>query len=313
MAKYVVIASANGRVGIGAAADAMASGGSALDAVEVGCRLVESNPNDHTVGLGGLPNLVGDVELDASIMDGRSRSTGAVGAVRGYEHPISIARKVMERTPHVFLAGEGAERFAAEMGFPRTELLTDEARRMWEEKLREKVSDSEPGLMRYHENVSRWLSLIRDPERPASGTVNFIALDSEGNLACGVSTSGWYMKYPGRLGDSPIVGAGNYADNRYGAAACTGRGELAIRAATAHSVVMHMRAGVSVGEAARWALEDANSLRDPYATGLNVLAMDPEGRHVAVSNRAGSKYVCIEEGMAEAVELPRLVVEQAVE
>lgn len=308
MADYVVIASANGRVGICEAARVLADGGSALDAVETGCGLVESNPDDHTVGLGGLPNLLGEVELDASIMDGRTLGTGAVGAVKGYEHPIALARKVMEDTPHVLLVGEGAERFAGEMGFQRRDLLTPEARRLWEEKLREEVPDTEPGLMRYHANVSQWLSLIRDPERPAGGTVNFIALDRDGSLACGVSTSGWYLKYPGRLGDSPIVGAGNYADNRYGAAACTGRGELAQRAATAHTVVMHMRWGAGVEEAVWLALQEVNSLHDPYATGLSIVAMDPSGRHAAASNRPGATYVWMGEGMGQPESTDRLLV-----
>lgn len=308
MPSYIVAASANGRVGISQAFATLAGGGSALDAVEVGCRLVESNPEDHTVGLGGLPNLLGNVELDASIMDGRTRATGAVGAVKEYEHPISIARLVMERTPHVLLVGEGAGRFAAEMGFERAELLTEEARRQWESVLREEVADTEPGLLRYHTQASQWLSLIRDPERPAGGTINFLALDREGDLACGVSTSGWYFKYPGRLGDSPVVGAGNYADNRYGAAACTGRGELAVRAATAHSVVMHLRWGASVEEAVRQALEDANSVDDPYATGLNVIAMDRAGNHAAASNRSGATYIYQEEGMEAPAEKPRVLV-----
>ena len=310
MTRYVVIASANGRRGIAAVAALLAGGGSALDAVELGCRLAESDPEDHTVGLGGLPNLLGEVELDASIMDGRTRATGAVGAVKGYEHPISIARGVMERTPHVLLVGEGAERFAAEMGFEPAELLTPEARRMWESKLREEVPETEPGLLRYHAEISSYLNLVRDPERPAGGTINYAALDGDGNLACGVSTSGWYFKYPGRLGDSPLVGAGNYADNRYGAAACTGRGELAVRAATAHSVVMHLRWGAPVEEAVRLALEDADSLEDAYGTGLNVLALDASGRHAAASNRAGATYVWMGPGMERPEESPRILVGQ---
>lgn len=301
-----MIASANGRVGIGEAADILERGGSALDAVEAGCRAVESNPDDHTVGLGGLPNVLGEVELDASIMDGRTRSTGAVGAVRQYEHAISLARAVMERTPHVFLAGEGAERYAAELGFEKRDLLTPEARKMWEERLREQAPESDLGRLRYHQNVSQWLSLSRDPEHPAGGTVNFIACDRRGNLACGVSTSGWYLKYPGRLGDSPVIGAGNYVDNRYGAAACTGRGEMAIRAATAHSVVMHMRWGASVGEAVRLALEDANLLEDQYAMGLSVIAMDPQGHYAAASTNEDSTFVCFEQGMQVHSEIPRL-------
>jgi len=127
----IVIASENGRVGIAEAMRVLRCGGSALDAVEIGIRLVEDNAEDETVGVGGIPNLLGVVQLDASIMDGRTRACGAVGAVRGYVHPISIARQVMEELPHVFLVGEGAERFAAEIGAERRQLLTDQAADTW--------------------------------------------------------------------------------------------------------------------------------------------------------------------------------------
>src|SRR5215212_711117 len=121
----IVLASANGRVGIEAAMAILRRGGSALDAVEAGTRLVEDNPEDHTVGYAGLPNLLGEVELDASIMDGRTLATGAVAAVKGYPNPVSIARRLMSDLPHVLLAGEGAARFAGESGFEQADLLTD--------------------------------------------------------------------------------------------------------------------------------------------------------------------------------------------
>nr|MBA2363415.1 isoaspartyl peptidase/L-asparaginase [Chloroflexia bacterium] len=213
------------------------------------------------------------------------------------------------RTPHVLLAGEGAARFAAEMGFEPAELLTPEAQAEWEGKLRDEDPDLEPGLLLYHEHAGLYLHLTRDPEKPAGGTVNFLALDTSGDLAGAVSTSGWYFKYPGRVGDSPIVGAGNYADNRYGAAACTGRGELAIRAVTAHSVVMHLSHGLTVRDALRRALEDANSLEDAYGTGLNLLALDPHGKHAAVSNRSGAHYVWMNEETPEPREERREVVD----
>ena len=130
MSDAVIIASERGEVGLPAGIEILRAGGSALDAVEAAVREVESNPDDHWVGVGGLPNLLGVVELDASIMDGRTRAAGAVAAVRGYAHPISIARLVMERLPqHLMLVGEGAERFAAEMGFEQEQTLTDEAAR----------------------------------------------------------------------------------------------------------------------------------------------------------------------------------------
>src|SRR6476661_10929015 len=127
----MIIGSVNGAIGLPAAWAILEAGGSALDAVEAATRVVEDNPADHTVGYGGYPNLLGEVELDASVMDGATRRAGAVGALRGYRHPISVARRVMEELPHVMLAGAGAERFAAECRMPREELLTEPAAETW--------------------------------------------------------------------------------------------------------------------------------------------------------------------------------------
>jgi beta-aspartyl-peptidase (threonine type) len=200
----IVIASANGEIGIRAAWDILSSGGTALDAVEAATRIVEANPDDHSVGYGGYPNLLGEVELDASIMDGATLRAGAVGALKGFRHPITVARQVMEQLPHVMLAGEGAARFAAELGLPREELLTDEAARVWREgvagRLPEAFRDAQGAIIAGL--LGRASHLATDPERVA-GTVNFIALDAAGHLASAVSTSGWAWKYPGRLGDSP--------------------------------------------------------------------------------------------------------------
>src|SRR5262245_54381543 len=133
----IVVASSNGQVGIGEAMQVLKAGGSAVEAVEAGIRLVEANPNDHSVGYSGYPNILGQVELDASIMEGRELRSGAVGAIQGFKHPISVARQVMEKLPHVFLVGAGAERFAAEMGFEREDLLTREAREVWQKGLQQ--------------------------------------------------------------------------------------------------------------------------------------------------------------------------------
>jgi beta-aspartyl-peptidase (threonine type) len=306
----IVVASSNGRVGIAAAVDVLRRGGPALDAVEAGTRLVESDPNEHTVGYGGLPNLLGQVELDASIMDGATLAAGAVCAVRNYEHVISVARKVMDELPHVLLAGRGAERFAEEHGFPRRRLLTAEARRLWRKEL-EQARPEEPGSRaRYFDwvrEVLRHAQAGRD--RPVdAGTVNFIARDRNGNIACAVSTSGWAWKYPGRVGDSPIIGAGNYADNRYGAAACTGRGEMAIRASTARSVVLYMKTGMSLVEAGREAMLDLRRVVDQYAAGMSIIAMDAEGQHAGFSNLPDASYIYMSEEMASYEERPRVYV-----
>jgi beta-aspartyl-peptidase (threonine type) len=149
--------------------------------------------------------------------------------------------------------------------------------------------------------------LAADPERP-NETVNVIVMDAAGNLAGGVSTSGWSWKYPGRLGDSPIIAAGNYVDNRYGAAACTGRGELAIRAATAHSVVHALKLGLSLDEALTEALRDLNGLEDAYFGQVSIVAVDRHGRHGAVSNRPGATYIYQTDALPAPVEVDRLIV-----
>jgi beta-aspartyl-peptidase (threonine type) len=212
----IVVASSNGIVSIQEAMRVLTDGGSAVDAVETGIRIVEANPDDHTVGYGGYPNLLGQVEVDAGIMDGRELAAGAVGALQGFEHPISVARKVMEHLAHVLLVGRGAERFAAEMGFERRELLTVDARQAWEERLRTAMPEEAFRQLPDLPDLYRWVQIATDPEL-AKGTVNFLARDAQGNLCAGTSTSGWAWKYPGRLGDSPVIGAGLYADNRVGA------------------------------------------------------------------------------------------------
>jgi len=302
----IVIASENGRVGIVEAMRVLRCGGSALDAVETGIRLVEDNAEDETVGVGGIPNLLGEVQLDASIMDGRRRTCGAVGSVRGYAHPISIARRVMEELPHVFLVGEGAERFAAEIGAERRHLLTEKTANTWRRRMLEAMSEEELEHLAEDPNLRRWVSVTMDP-RLAGGTVNFIAQDAEGNIACGVSTSGWAWKYPGRLGDSPVIGAGNYADNRYGAAACTGLGEMTIRAGTARSVVLYMHMGLDVEEACIRAMKDLQELQP--GGGVDIIALDHQGRPAAVSNEeVGSTYVVMTDEMDTYEERPRILV-----
>jgi beta-aspartyl-peptidase (threonine type) len=302
----LVVSSANGQVGITEAMRVLKDGGSAVDAVEAGVRLVESNPDDHTVGYSGLPNLLGEVELDASVMDGLTLQAGAVGAVKNYEHAISLARKVMEELPHVMLVGDGAARFAKEMGFPERNLLTPEAEKVWREIFDEReVPSMYRDRMKYLDSIRRFARLAVDPERP-NETVNLIAMDARGNLAAGVSTSGWAWKYPGRLGDSPVIGAGNYADNRYGAAACTGRGEMAMRLCTAHSVVMYLKMGMGLVDAGVQAMKELAYLVDPYFGRVSIIAVDAQGNHAAFSNAPDATYVYITESMETYVEAPRI-------
>jgi beta-aspartyl-peptidase (threonine type) len=311
MAETIMIASERGEVGLPAGIKILRSGGPAIDAVEAGVREVESNPDDHWVGIGGIPNLLGVVELDASIMDGRNRAAGAVAAVRGYAHPISIARRVMEQLPqHVMLVGEGAERFAAELGFEREQLLTDEAKRRWREGLDEPSWDgSESEGDRAYRRAAYELLQGMAPPADNWGTVNMIARDARGDLCVGVSTSGYPWKYPGRVGDSPVIGAGNYCDNSAGAAGCTGRGELALRSQSARMAVERLRSGLPPEQACREVLLEAMSLEDPYRSPLQVLAMAPDGSHGGASSREQATYSMMTVEMREPEILERLRLE----
>lgn len=242
----VVIASGNGAAAVAKAAELLSAGADPLDAVVAGVGIVEADPNDHTVGLGGLPNEDGVVELDASVMHGPTHRAGAVGALRNVVHAAQVAQKVLERTDHIMLVGEGALRFARAHGFPETELLTDEARRIWLE------------WKENHSAKDDWLGAPRDPGarswRPGPdnftyGTINCCAVTASGDLAGVTTTSGLSYKLPGRLGDSPIIGAGLYVDNEVGAAGATGRGEAVILNSGAFAVIEHMRNGLSPQEA----------------------------------------------------------------
>lgn len=301
--ELLLVGSTNARVGMPRGIAILRAGGSALDAVVATIRQVEANPEDHSVGYSGLPNLLGQVELDASLMDGRTLATGAVAAMQDHQHAIDVAHVVMTELPHVLIVGAGASRLADESGMVRGNLLTPEARAIWASRLEDATPDDA-----YSFRI-RQLSgqLASDPQRPhdAHGTVNVIARDALGNIASGVSTSGWAWKYPGRVGDSPIIGAGNYADQRFGAAACTGRGEMAQRCCTAHSVVTFMRCGLSLADALRRAVEDLHALEDPYKSEVNIVAIDRHGNHAAASTDPGKTYVIMTADMTEPLELSR--------
>jgi len=290
-----MIASERGEVGLAAGIGLLRAGASALDAVEAAIRLVESDEDNHTVGVGGLPNLLGDVELDASIMDGTTRRAGAVAAVTGFPHPISIARAVCERLPqHVLLVGAGAERFADEAGIERGPTLTDEARRRWRDGLSAAGIEAGearfgPGERAYRRQALERLTAMRVPDGPWD-TVNVLALDAAGHLAVGVSTSGYPWKYPGRVSDSAVIGAGNYCDNAVGGAACTGRGELAIRGTTARSVLRALAAGADPARACSEALAETLDLPDEFRTPLQALCLTPDGRHGGASTSPGASY-----------------------
>jgi L-asparaginase/N4-(beta-N-acetylglucosaminyl)-L-asparaginase len=208
----------------------------ALDIVERGVNVVENDPQVTSVGYGGLPDENGVVTLDACIMEGRGHRAGAVAGLRNIKNPISVARKVMETTRHVMLVGDGALDFARKLGFKEENLLTDQARRRWLEWRRRLNSDD------------NWLDTTHD-------TVTMLCVDRQGQLAGACSTSGLAWKIPGRVGDSPIIGAGLYVDNDVGAAGATGVGELVMRTLASFTVVAFMREGMRPEEACRAAFE----------------------------------------------------------
>jgi len=312
----IVLASRNGRIGLAAAVDVMARGGSAVDGVEAGTRVVERNSDDPTVGLGGLPNILGEVRLDAAIMDGNTLRGGAVGSVRRHVHAITLARRLMERGPHVFLVADGAERLARDLGFVEEEPLTEQAAAAWNRRLQERFPGLDTRRMAERDDLmavvdelqlsmAGWDEMKREGPSvsTAHGTVNFLARDRDGNLATAVSTSGWAWGYPGRLGDSPVLGAGSYADNRWAAATSTGTGEVVLRVSTARSIVLYMKMGMDLGRAVREAMIDLRALDDPLVDHIAVIAMNRDGEHVGFSYREDERYVYMTDTMSEPAEV----------
>jgi isoaspartyl peptidase/L-asparaginase-like protein (Ntn-hydrolase superfamily) len=293
----VIIGSERSEIGLPAGMALLREGAGALDAVEAALRRCEDNLADHYVGTGGLPNARGEVELDASVMIGSTRAFGAVAAIKGYPNPISVARAVLERLPqHCLLVGEGAEVFAADQGFPTAELLTPEALELFraalgpsEDSVEGENTRAGSGDANYRTSALELMRRFRPHDGPW-GTINVIALDGSGELCVGVSTSGYPFKHPGRVGDSALPGAGNWCDVRSGGAACTGRGEMAMRVLGARSIVDHLAAGVAPSEACRLMLADAATLPDAYAAELRCLALTPDGRHGGAAGQEGSTY-----------------------
>ena len=235
----IVISSKNGIQAVKTAYDMIMDGKDALDGVIAGVNLLEDDPNDHSVGLGGLPNEAGIVELDSCCMHGPTHNAGAVAALQNIQNPSKVARIVMERTDHVLLVGKGALQFARQHGFKEENLLTDEARKIW---------------LRWKENLSDkddWFgdSELGPEKERITGTINCNGLDLQGNLSGVTTTSGLAYKIPGRVGDSPIIGAGLYVDNEVGACGSTGRGEENLKNLSSFMVVEYMRMGKSPEEA----------------------------------------------------------------
>ncbi len=216
-----------------------------LESVVAGLGVVEENPDDHSVGLGGLPNEEGVVQLDASVMDGKTHKAGAVAAVEDIVNVARLAMCVMRYTRHSFLVGAGARKFGLELGFPQQELLTPEARAMWLDWKRKLSANDDWVAPPEGETPDAWKNAW------THGTIHMSALDGNGDLAAGTTTSGLSWKIPGRVGDSPVVGAGMYCDNEIGAAGATGRGEEAIANCAAFSMVRLMADGKTPAEACK--------------------------------------------------------------
>ena len=248
--------------------EALAAGGSALDAAEAGVNVPELDPDVQSVGLGGLPNAEGEVELDAAVYWAPERGVGAVAGLRRVARAVSVARRVMEATAHCMLAGEEARAFAVRQGFPEEELLTPQAREKWEV----------------------WKA---DPARAEKShdTIGLLARDANGDLCAATSTSGLAWKLPGRVGDSPLVGSGLYADNAVGAAAATGIGETILRYCASFWIVEAMRAGASPQDACerfvRWIVGE----RPAYAEDMvAVIALNAAGVVGGAATKEGFEY-----------------------
>jgi N4-(beta-N-acetylglucosaminyl)-L-asparaginase len=240
----VVIASANGLSANEKAMELIRGGADPLDAVVAGVNIVENDPNDNSVGYGGLPNEDGVVELDASVMHGPTGRAGAVASLRNIKNPSSVALKVLRRTDHVLLVGDGALRFAKAHGFKEEDLLTDASREAWL-KWKEHLSTQDDWVPEEDSEAIGPQSRGRPADIPFTyGTINCNAVDASGNIAGVTTTSGLAYKIPGRVGDSPIIGAGLFVDNAVGAAGSTGRGEAVLQIAGAHTVVELMRSGM---------------------------------------------------------------------
>ncbi len=276
----LLIANYEGRSGTELATNLLAQKTNGLRAIIEGIKIVEANCDIHTVGMSSWPNILGDLQLDASVMDGNTRRTGSVGALRGFKHPVEVAYRIMTDIDHEILVGEGAERFAREIAAIPNKNETELSINTWHKHLDEVLNPEQqqkfPDIRLLDIN-----SQAVDPEKMFDTTV-YLSLDHEKRISSATSTSGWAWKYPGRLGDSPIIGAGSYADSRFGACACTHTGEMTIRAGTARSVVLYLKMGLSVEDAVYEAARDLADLTTGYLDEVTIHAIDKNGNYKVV-------------------------------
>lgn len=288
--KALVISSSNGIRGVKVAYDKMTAGADPLDAAIAGVNIQELDPNDQSVGLGGLPNEEGVVQLDASCMHGPTKRAGAVAAIEDIATPSLVAKAVMDYTDHVMLVGAGAKKFAKAMGFTEQNLLTEKSRQDW---------------MRWKSRLNpndAWLDHDDDLKiKFTTGTINMNAVTATGDIASVTTTSGMAWKVPGRIGDSPIVGAGQYCDNTVGAAGSTGRGEANIKTCASFLIVEFMRQGLAPQAACLKVLERVVAMTEKRLLGpdgrpkfdLEFYALTKDGRFGGATLYSGGKFaVC---------------------
>jgi len=268
----------------------LSTGGRALDAVEAGVKIPEADPNIQTVGYGGLPDRDGHVTLDACIMDEHG-GCGSVMCLEHIIHPISVARMVMEKTPHIVLVGDGALQFALANGFKKENLLTPQSEKAWKEWL--KSSKYEPVMNIENQLYNKATSTAVMPGSKSNhDTIGMVAMDANGNLSGACTTSGLAFKMHGRVGDSPIIGAGLFVDNEVGAATSTGVGEEVIRIAGSHIVIELLRQGLSAEEACKKAVERIIQRNPEKAKTVQVgfLALKKNGEFGAYAIQKGFSY-----------------------
>ena len=296
MPDFVVIATwPFGQTAVKTAAPLLQANKPALDAALAGAQAVEDDPKVHSVGFAGLGNAIGTVQLDACVMDGQTLACGAVAGLENVRHAAAVARRVMEKTPHVLLVGQGAQQFAMQQGFPLETMHTPESVAEWE-KVRPKAR--------------------RQPEPPMGApegshdTVSVLALDRKGSLGGVCTTSGLAHKLPGRVGDSPLIGGGLYVDNTAGAAGATGVGEEIVRAGGSLLVVEAMRGGKSPQEACEQMVRRVNASavrRGVHPAKVAFLALDPKGRWgAACTARTNFQFAVARPGKVELLKAKEL-------
>lgn len=303
----VAVGSANSERALETVMRSMREGTATLDAVVAGISEVEDDPSDQSVGYGGLPNEHGVVELDASVMDGPTHSAGAVAALQRIRNPAQVALQVMRRTDHVLLVGDGALAFARACGFEEQDLLTEDSRRAW---------------LKWKANLNRTDDWLDDDQRDVphtDGTVHISAVNTRGEMGACTSTSGLSYKLGGRVGDSPIVGAGMFVDNEVGSAGSTGRGEAVITSSASFAVVRHMADGLDPTEAClrvlTWIADHTrrkhllNDRGEPNYQ-VTMYALRNDGAYGVASLREGKKYAVHDGTSARTLDCPYLFKEK---